>query len=324
MRAWPAKNSRLRLRVGLTFVMAALLGATPSSARAEAPPSGEPSFYFFSPDWRPADLNALAERMHAALLDQAFEVSFQAFARYDDFSRQVVDFPPAFLIAPGWFPSLAANDIGLSLQPIATPLRHHRTTYRKALVTRSDVNSIADLARGSIAAAVHSLGPGSEQAVLDAVHLDRGSAKVIAVPKDVDGLLALSFGQVDAALVTAQQYELLASSTPDAAAKLQVLAFSAPIPLPGVFAGAQTSAEDRLRMAAALAKFTDSEAGREVLALLGYDAFATVAAAQPEQNTEQSPPAKTLAARAGKGPAPLQDVVKKGKKSRKKATQAHE
>ncbi len=294
MRAAPAGTSRRGIRLGLSLALAAaLLGSTARPARAaETPPPGPPRFYFFSPDWRPADLNKLTERVHAALLEQGLQASFQAFARYEDFSQQVTDFPPAFLIAPSWFQSTAASGIGLFLQPIATPLRNHRATYRKALITRSDIDSIADLTRGSIAAAVHSLGPGSETAVLNTLHLNAGSAKVVAVPKDVDGLLALGFGQVDAALVTAQQYDLLAASNPEAAAKLQVLAFSAPIPLPGVFAGTQTPAEDRRRMAAALVRFTEAEAGREVLSLLGYDAFEALQQAEPPQQAPPAPVAK--------------------------------
>ncbi|MBI5505389.1 MAG: PhnD/SsuA/transferrin family substrate-binding protein [Deltaproteobacteria bacterium] len=307
MCAAPARTRRRWIRVGLDLALGVLLAVSLAApGRAEAPPGSPPRFYFFSPDWRPADLNTLTERVHAALLEQGLEMSFQAFARYDDFSQQVADFPPAFLIAPGWFQSAAASDLGLFLQPIAAPLRNHRATYRKALITRSDIDSIADLTRGSIAAAVHSLGPGSEIAVLKTLHLDAGSAKVVAVPKDVDGLLALGFGQVDAALVTAQQYDLLATSNPEAAAKLQVLAFSAPIPLPGVFAGTQTPAEDRRRMAAALAKFTEAKAGREVLALLGYDAFEALQ--QAEAPALETPTAQAAA-----------PATRSGAKGRKKA-----
>jgi len=273
------------------LVLGALLGPV-SAALAQTPTTLAPRpmrFYFFSPDWRPADLNTLTERVHVALRNEGLEVSFQGFARYEDFVRQVAELAPSFLLAPGWFQNTAASDLGLYLQPIATPLRHNRTTYRKALITRAGLNSIADLTRGSIAAAVHALGPGDEGAVLDSLHLNAGSTRVVPVPKDLDGLLALSFEQVDAALVTAQQFDLLAASNPETAAKLQVLAFSVPIPLPGVFAGPQTTTEDRRRMAAALAKFGDAEAGREVLTMLGYDSFEVLTPAQQEQPAAEQP-----------------------------------
>ncbi len=293
--AKPRNHPGVRLCLGVSLGLASVFAALSAQGQTEAPqPPSEPPphFYFFSPDWRPADLSTLTERVHTALLEQGFEITFQAFARYEDFSRQVVASPPQFLIAPGWFQNTAASDLGLFLQPIATPLRHHHTTYRKALFARSDIKSITDLTRGSIAASIHSLGPGSESAVLDTIHLEAGSAKVVAVPKDVDGLLALGFGQVDAALATAQQYELLVASNPEAAAKLQVIAFSTPIPLPAVFAGQLASAEDRRRMAAALARFSQSEAGHEVLSLLGYDSFEPVASVQQAEQPGPAPVTK--------------------------------
>jgi hypothetical protein len=245
------------------------------TAEEASPPAPPIRFYFFSPDWRPADLGKLAAGVEDVLKRERLEVTFQAFTRYEDFAKQVAEKPPHFLLAPAWMEAPAGSGIaaGLDLKVLARPQRHGRSGYRKALMTRAGIDSIDDLAHGSIAATVWSMGAGSDRSILDAFHLAADSAKVVPVPKDVDALLALSFAQVDAALVTGLQYELLAATNPVEAESLRVLAFSPEIALPPVFSCAGADAELAVRLPSVLAGFASTDEGRQVLALLGFDAF---------------------------------------------------
>ena len=291
-----ACSRRPRRVLALAATLCATIGAPLlAPARAE---EGSARFYFFSPDWRPGDLNRLTERVQSILGDQGLDVTFQAFTRYEDFVVQVRNTPPDFVIAPAWFEDLAKEPPAMRLKVLARPLRHGRSIYRKALMTRPELDSIDDLTHGSIAATIHSMGAGSERVVLDAFHLDADSAKVVPVPKDVDALLALSFGQVDAALVTAQQYELLAQSNPAVVDKLQVLAFSPEIPLPALYATGTADAAFGERLASALAALGETAAGTEILDLLGYDAFAAGDAASGRAVTRPIPSRSIPAARA--------------------------
>jgi len=235
--------------------------------------AGAALFYFFSPDWRPPDLGKLAIAVEEVLASGQLDVSFQAFTRYEDFDRQVHVNPPLFMIAPAWVEGSAGSALGLHLTVVARPLRRGKSTYRKALMTRSNVDSIDDLAHGSIAATLHSMGAGKPAAVLDAFHLATDSARVVPVPKDVDALLALSFGQVDAALVTSEQYELLAQTSPSEAEKLRILAFSPEVGLPPVFASADSDPVLRDRLRDLLAKLREAPNGADLLAMLGFDGF---------------------------------------------------
>jgi len=230
-------------------------------------------FYFFSPDWRPPDLGKLAIAVEQALASGHVNVSFQAFTRYDDFERQVLAQPPVFMIAPSWVEGPGGSVLGLDLSVIARPQRRGKGTYRKALMTRANVDSIDDLARGAIAATLHSMGSGDPAAVLDAFHLAAESAKVVPVPKDVDALLALNFGQVDAALVTSEQYEQLARSNPAEAERLRVLAFSSEVGLPPVFASSSADPVERDRLRDLLARLRELPEGTSVLTMLGFDGF---------------------------------------------------
>lgn len=241
--------------------------------------------YFFSPDWRPPDLGKLAASVEQALDAGGLTVSFQAFTRYEDFERQVVEKPPVFMIAPAWLDGPAGRRLGLSLTAIAHPLRHGKSTYRKALMTRPGIDSIDELARGSVAATLYSMGDGSPQAVLGAFHLGGDSAKVVPVPKDVDALLALSFGQVDAALVTSEQYEVLAQTSPIEAERLRVLAFSPEVKLPPVFACGGADEALRRRLRDLLVKLQEVPDGATVLQLLGFDRFIATTGAGAEAET---------------------------------------
>ena len=256
--------------------------AIPAAPPIEPRRPGVALFYFFSPDWRPPDLGKLAIAIEGALASGQVDVSFQAFNRYEDFERQVLVQPPVFMIAPAWVEGSEGSVLGPALRVIARPVRRGKSTYRKALMTRSNIDSIDDLARGSIAATLHSMGAGDPAAVLDAFHLAADSAKVVPVPKDVDALLALNFGQVDAALVTSEQYEQLAQTSPVEAERLRVLAFSSEVGLPPVFATAAAGDVLRERLRDLLARLREVPDGASVLAMLGFDGFVAEVPAAPE------------------------------------------
>lgn len=265
-------------------------------------------FYFFSPDWRPADFGKLAVAVEAAFGSGGLEVSFQAFTKYDDFERQLLKYPPKFMIAPAWLDERPETSFGSRYTVVARPLRQGKTTYRKALMTRAGIDSIDDLARGSIAATVHSMGPGEPGPVLGAFRLAADSARIVPVPKDVDALLALSFGQVDAALVTSEQYEQLARTNPADTGRMRVLAFTPEIGLPPVYAAASCDPDLRERLQALLQRLPEVSEGPTVLALLGIDGFAV----EPDARAQTSPaPVEPREAGApAEGPSARKDVAK--------------
>lgn len=262
----------------------------PNTPDLEPRAAGETPFYFFSPDWRPPDFSKLTFAVEQALGGGDVPVKFQAFTRYEDFERQVRAQPPTFMIAPAWLEGPGGTSIGATFSVIARPLRNGRSTYRKALMTRSNADSIDDLARGSIAATLHSMGSGDPDAVLGSFHLASGSARIVPVPKDIDALLALSFGQVDAALVTSEQYEQLARTSPAEAERLRVLAFSSEVGLPPVFASPAAGAAERDRLVALLGRLREVPNGAELLAMIGFDGFESerVLAARREAEADQA------------------------------------
>jgi hypothetical protein len=285
---------------------------------------GTALFYFFSPDWRPPDFSKLTFAVEQALASGGVHVAFQAFTRYEDFERQVRAQPPAFMIAPAWLEASAGTSIGASFAVIARPMRNGRSSYRKALMTRSNADSIDDLARGAIAATLHSMGSGDPAAVLGSFHLGAGSARIVPVPKDIDALLALSFGQVDAALVTSEQYEQLARTSPAEAELLRVLAFSSEVGLPPVFASAATDAAERERLTSLLARIREVPNGADLLAMLGFDGFESekALAARREAEADQAAANEASAAAAASAVATGQTKAEQAKAAKTSGAKA--
>lgn len=294
-------------------------GGNPAPAPGTDAAGSGALLYFFSPDWRPPDFGKLTVAVEAALGPTEGPLAFQAFTRYEDFKKQVLVKPPIFMLAPSWLEDPANNDLGLALRVVARPQRRGKTSYRKAVMTRPGVDSLEDLARGTVAATLYSMGPGSTSSVLDTFHLAGDAARVVAVPKDVDALLALNFGQVDAALVTSEQYDIFARSSPSEASRLRVLAFSHEIPLPPVFACGDTDDATSRHLAATLVALASWQPGRDLLAMLGFDGF--VAEPDPRQAADSA--AKPAAAAPGGAKTVTSPVTKPAAHSPKQPRAAH-
>lgn len=244
-------------------------------------------FYFFSPDWRPGNLGLLAESVEAIAAQATTPLRFQAFARYEDFLEQLHAERPAFLIAPTWVERL--GPLTTDLQPLAMAERNNKTRYRKALMTRPEIESLADLDSGTMAATIHAMGPAGERTVLDAFNLDGSRIRVVPVQKDIDALLALSFEQVDAALVTSAQFEAHARVRPTIIRDFHIIGFSPEIDLPVLYRSSSASDDDATNVAQTFVTADDNETGRRLLALLGLDRFREPTPSTTSEPTSEQP-----------------------------------
>jgi hypothetical protein len=240
-------------------------------SRASAEPA---ELFFFSPDWTTGNLNVLAEAVDRYIAENELSLKFQAFARYEDFKSQVEVRRPAFVIVPAWVES--DGSLGVSLSKIARPVRDGKTSYRKALMARVSVTSTTELNGASIAAAVIGTGPEDPKSLLGHFGLAASNADIIPVPKDIDALLALSFGQVDAALVTPAQLEMLQQVNPNSTKNLHVLDFSPAVPFPSVESTPYASSDDIADLQRSLPALEQSGSGRALLKVLGFDRFEKV------------------------------------------------
>jgi ABC-type amino acid transport substrate-binding protein len=98
------------------------------------------------------------------------------------------------------------------------------------------------------------------------------NAQFLRVPKDADGLLALSFGRVDAALVTHLSVEYLKRVQPAAVTALRSIYETENIlRAPLCVVAGRSSAADQQRVVAAIAGMDADANGHDVMGFLGVD-----------------------------------------------------
>jgi len=249
------------IRVSLACLVAIAAAGSVGDARAD--------LLLYTPEWSPGNLGVLSAAVERYLSESDLDMEFQAFARYEDFLRELRQRDPDFLSAPAW----VEDEERLALTALARPLRDGRPSYRKVLLVGPSIVSTADLASASIALTAHGGDDTVLESVLRSVDVERDGVTVLPVPKDIDALLALGFGQVDAALVSTGQLAHLARVSPRTADRLKPLAVSGDIPFPLVYASTFASDQVTAGLVRGLADIEDSASGEAVLELLGYDAI---------------------------------------------------
>jgi ABC-type amino acid transport substrate-binding protein len=249
--------------IGLVF----LFLAAPVRAQPGA------SLFFYSPDFSPGNLSVLKQAAEAYLAESGMPVRFQAFVRFEDFRRELATQQPEFVVVPHW--AGGAECIGPGTRAIAAPVRSGETFGRKALVTSRTVKRVSELASGSIATTVPPGGVavGSE---LDRLRREHPTLHVIAVPKDIDALLAVAFGQVSAAYVSIRQLGIFAAANPKLGGELKEIGYAESMPFPMVYATASAKAEQIEKLRSAAMNVAASGTGKRLVGLLGYDGWVAV------------------------------------------------
>ena len=138
------------------------------------------------------------------------------------------------------------------------------------------VVEVSQLDHGAIATTVIDVGAEGPASALQRFRADHPDARLIPVPKDVDALLAVSFGQVDAAFVSTAQFERLARVNPTLTGALHELGYSDETPLPRVYATGFASRESAAALADALERSASVASGRRLTSLLGYDQWMAI------------------------------------------------
>jgi len=263
------------MRRVVLIALACLMLGLPARAHA-----GNPKLFFFSPDFSPGNLSVLTQAVDAYLREAGTETRFQAFVRFEDFRREVAAQRPDFIVVPDWAATPAC--LGFELTPLAKPVRGGESVGRKALIARSSVGSLADLRNASIAATVPP-GGSPNGSGLDRIRREQPGVRIIQVPKEIDALLAVAFGQVDAAYVSTRQFDMFAGVNPKLGTELKEIGYAEAMPFPLIYATANADSTEIAQIRKAVAGVSTSGTGKRLVGLLGYDGWVVVEDSPAEQ-----------------------------------------
>jgi hypothetical protein len=202
---------RSRGIVAVTLLMVCLVPRVGSAA--------EPKFLLYDPDTNHGDIVAITAAFNKFLAGIEEGTTFQAVQKPEAFVSLAKDEQSKFAIVSSAY--LSAKDVKLT--PLLIPSLHGDIYYRKVLLSSTQMASSKDL-RSKNVAVTGAGNPTLAKRTQDELN-DAGvtGAMLINVPKDVDALLALYFGQVDAALVAPASIEVLKRVNPSAVTSLKVL-----------------------------------------------------------------------------------------------------
>jgi ABC transporter, phosphonate, periplasmic substrate-binding protein len=189
--------------------------------------------YYYYPDSPQINPSQLKRGMEGFLTNAGFSATFQPFTYLVDLENQIQKNPPAFLIVPEWY--LHRYGAKLHLHPLLVPVRQGRTSYRKILLGTKNID-LKFSGTLHLTLAMTSMGPNGDGILNTVLFTPRGvdgdKVSAIIVPKDTDALFALALGQVDMALVTRENMELVAKINPSILHSVHPLLDSDPIPMP--------------------------------------------------------------------------------------------
>lgn len=232
-------------------------------------------FLYFNPDSIHNNLSGLKEAMDTFLSASGFAFSFQPFARFHDFDREVRSETSSFLFLPEWY--LHQDGNAKRFKPFLIPVRQGSTTYRKVLLVASDSSLTAEKLAGTTIAMTPAGQAGLavlDEAIFKRLGLRGKDLNFITTAKDSDAIFALALRQVNAALVSQDNLEHIGSINPRLLKTVKILAVSGPLPLPVLcYAHGAVSTGEVERMRKVLLAGKDGGKAARIMEMLQIDAW---------------------------------------------------
>ncbi|MEZ0311552.1 MAG: PhnD/SsuA/transferrin family substrate-binding protein [Myxococcota bacterium] len=253
------------------MIALALVAAGPSPVAAQE--NGAGRIVYFDPDANHQAIVNIATWFTDYLASASVELVFQAVESREAFERLLADPKTRFALVSSSYVATA----DARLDPILVPQVGGDPFYYKVLIDVGTGDG-RELSGKNLAASVIAK-PGSSNFKELLQGLAAGGVRVdgvhvIPVAKDIDALLALSFGQVQAALVTPESVEVLKRINPGVAAKFRAVYRTSPIlRAPMCEVGKKSSARERANLVSALQRMSQSDDGRKAMRTMGFEGW---------------------------------------------------
>ena len=226
-------------------------------------------FLFFDPGANQFDIQALSGAFSRFLEHVDADISFQVVRDANALNTMLHDSQVQFVMVNSEF----VRTYGDGLAPLMVPTVGGDAYYRKLLIdTGKTLNK--NLRGKGVAASWVAGNRDSSRVTAELASIGVAGARLIAVPKDIDALLALSFGQVDAALVTPSSVEVLRQVNPQVASSFRVIAETKKIlRSPVCVVGGRPSSQQVASMVKALTTMSSQSDGRDLMRRLAFDGW---------------------------------------------------
>jgi len=206
---------------------------------------------------------------------------FQPFANRTAFERFILnENSNVFMISSSHYQQLAGS---AAVHAVLVGVSSGRSTYREILSAKTGIDNLADLSGKELASSANkarviqqllAMFGESQRKMIDSIH-------ILTVPKDIDALMAISFGMASAALTTKRSVDLLKSININQYRMLHPLGVSAEILQP-VVAVINPDMEDNA-LIASVKQMGNTTEGKKGLNMLGLDSFRKLTASEMKQ-----------------------------------------
>lgn len=189
--------------------------------------------YYYYPDSPPLNHQALKKEIETIFARADMPMVFQPFSHIADLERLLIEMTPAFLLVPKDY--ARHYQARFNANPSLNSLRAGSLSYEKVLLYSSKLNFSLDKLAGSTIAMTNTAPDGYDllkKLAKDAPGLDCSKSRIVHVPQDADAILALALGEVDLALVTKINLNLIKDFSADLEKQLIQFPKSIEVPMP--------------------------------------------------------------------------------------------
>jgi ABC-type amino acid transport substrate-binding protein len=268
-----------KLRTASTMLAAMVLCAAVGQVMGESP-----TVYFFSPETNINNFSSLKTEFDTYFGDKG---KFQPFKGLKTFEKEIADKKNGVFLVSSWhYQKLRRENMELvaegkkpkvEMAPALVGVLKNQITQRRIFSSKRKIASLASLKGKKIASA--GTKEYTRQVLAEMLGADNraivDSFKILTVPKDIDALMAVSFGMAKAAITTEASVTKLSKVNKKLHGSLKTLAASEGtlLPIIAVPAGATKSTEKLLDVLLMMGMDSD---GRKRLKMIGLEGWKTL------------------------------------------------
>ncbi|MFO7560020.1 MAG: hypothetical protein R6X10_14390 [Desulfobacterales bacterium] len=205
-------------------------------------------------------------------LSQFGPYEFQPVRERTEFEKQITSRKDCVMLLSSWH-YRKIHKTGLC-EPVLVGFRNGKKTQKRVLVAPEgyDFRKSHGLKLASASSLQHSR---SMIKNMPAIHLDADSLRILTVPKDIDAMMAVSFGMSEAALITENSYNRIKSLNTLLYKKINIIA-EGPESHLMVLAAHKACLPQMGKLIQIIQKMSENSSGQKQIHMLGLNGFKNV------------------------------------------------